>query len=114
MMRAAIDRGSTEPLWLLLGARFEDDLLYRDELASLTSRHPNVRAIYTLSRPEPGWTGLVGYVQTHVPLLWTELSAEAEPHVYVCGLERMVKAVRDLVRKDLGAPRERVHSERYD
>ena len=37
-----------------------------------------------------------------------------EPHIYVCGLERMVSAVRHLARKEMGLPRERVHSERYD
>jgi NADPH-dependent ferric siderophore reductase len=32
----------------------------------------------------------------------------------VCGLERMVASVRDLLRKQMGVPREQVHSERYD
>jgi ferredoxin-NADP reductase len=37
-----------------------------------------------------------------------------DPHVYICGLEKMVSAVRQLARKELFLPRERVHSERYD
>jgi ferredoxin-NADP reductase len=48
--------------------------------------------------------------------LWTELAAQdrGEPHLYVCGLERMITAVRHLVRQEMGIARLRVHSERYD
>jgi hypothetical protein len=54
-------------------------------------------------------------VQTHVERLWSELAAlGAPPHAYVCGLQRMVGSVRDLLRKDMAIPREQVHSERYD
>lgn len=121
MLNAALSGRLTaparEPLWLLLGVRYEQDLLYREELERLAAEHPNVRVLFTLSRGDEQWTGLRGYVQEHLPALLGELSEHAsglEPHVYVCGLERMVKAVRDIARKQLALPRERVHSERYD
>jgi NAD(P)H-flavin reductase len=97
---------------VLLGVRHEDDLLYRDELEALAAAHSNLRFVPTLSRGDDSWSGRRGWVQTHVPDLWRALGDDA--HLYVCGLERMVKAVREVVRKELGAPRERVHSERYD
>jgi ferredoxin-NADP reductase len=57
-------------------------------------------------------------VQTHLAQDWHTLAAAAPqgapPHAYICGLQRMVGAVRDLLRKDLGAERQQVHSERYD
>jgi NADPH-dependent ferric siderophore reductase len=34
--------------------------------------------------------------------------------VYICGLQKMVSAVRDLLRKEMGLERQQVHSERYD
>jgi NADPH-dependent ferric siderophore reductase len=40
--------------------------------------------------------------------------AESAPHAYICGLQRMVGSVRELLRKEMGLPRERVHTERYD
>jgi ferredoxin-NADP reductase len=40
--------------------------------------------------------------------------AGAPPHVYICGLDRMVSTVKDLCRKELGVDRKRVHIERYD
>jgi len=120
MLLAAIAAGSQTPAWLLLGVRRETDLLYGAELAAIAAANPFVRFDATLSQPGDGWTGRRGYVQTHVRGMWEELSAlgagtpAAAPHVYVCGLERMVGSVRELVRKEMGLPRQQVHSERYD
>ncbi len=113
MMASALAQASTAPLWLLFGVRTEADILYGEELASWSARHPRVRVEITLSRPSPSWRGRSGYVQTHVAGLWSELAAPSA-HVFVCGLERMVKSVRDVCRKELGIDRKHVHQERYD
>jgi len=101
--------------------RREEDILYRDELGALAAAHPHLRLVPTLSQPSAGseWKGRRGYVQTHVQELLGELAALPEssgrlPHAYICGLHRMVGSVRELLRKDMGLPRERVHTERYD
>ncbi|MFO0660287.1 MAG: FAD-dependent oxidoreductase [Polyangiaceae bacterium] len=116
MIHAALREGATEPLVLLLGVRHGEDRLYADELAELEAKHPGFKAHFTLSRPSPEWKGRTGYVQTHVDELWKGLvdAGRGAPHVYICGLERMVKAVRDKLRKEHTVPRDRVHSERYD
>jgi len=116
MLRDAVGEADARTVWLLFGVRTEADILYREELDALAARHPNVRVFYTLSRPHDAWAGLTGYVQTHVPKLWDELAAlgQGAPHAYVCGLHRMVGAVRDLLRKDMGVARTQLHSERYD
>jgi ferredoxin-NADP reductase len=120
MLLDAIARGEKRPLWMVFGVRTEADLLYREELDALAATHAQVRVLYTLSRGDASWSGRTGYVQTHVEKLWRELEAhgastgDGAPHAYICGLHRMVGSVRDLLRKDLGATREQVHSERYD
>ena len=117
MMRAALARAPKTPLWLLFGARYEEDILYRDEMEAFAASDPRVRYVVTLSRPGDGWKGARGYVQAHVPSLLRDLDAaspEARPHVFVCGLERMVKSVRELCRGELGVDRKHVHTERYD
>lgn len=117
MLHASLRAGSRPPLWLLFGARREEDILYKDELEAITRENPTIRYEITLSQPRPSWTGLRGYVQTHVPELLRELRASAspdEPHIYICGLDRMVSAVRDLARKELNVDRKHVHLERYD
>jgi ferredoxin-NADP reductase len=114
MIKHALAKGETSPMVLLFGVRREEDRLYQDEMEALAKAHPSFRAFYTLSRPNPGWGGKTGYVQTHVEALWRELEASGPPHAYICGLERMVGAVRDLLRKQMNVERKQVHSERYD
>lgn len=117
MIQAALTAGDTAPLWLLFGARHEADILYRDELSRWAAEHPHLRYEITLSRPTSGWTGRHGHVQAHASELVRDLRAlggGADPHAYICGLDRMVSSVKDLLRNELALPRKHVHTERYD
>ena len=114
MFKDALAAGETSRMTLLFGVRHEADRLYLEELDALTAKHPNFRVIYSISQPASDWSGLRGYVQTHAEALWRELEVAGPPHIYICGLERMVGAVRDLLRKQMGVDRKQVHSERYD
>lgn len=99
------------PLGLLLGVRNESEILYRAEFEALAATHPRFSFHVTLSRPSPAWQGMTGYVQTQLPKL---LDLHVRPHVYVCGLSRMVSGVRKVLKDDLGYDRRSIHSERYD
>ena len=99
---------------LIFGARTEEDLIYRDELEKAGQSCPLLHVEYTLSRGADSWTGRRGYVQTHVRELWEKLAEHGAPHAYICGLEKMVSAVRALLREEMQVPRQQVHSERYD
>lgn len=112
-MRAMLQRlareGSPRDVTLLLGVRTPADALYDDELRELAREAPWFRYELTLSRPEAGWSGRSGYVQTHLAEL-----ALPGCHAYVCGLNAMLKAVRGELKGALGFTRERIHTERYD
>lgn len=116
MVGAAKRAGAGAHLWVLFGARFEEDILYRDEFEALAAEHPETRYAVTLSRAGEGWSGRRGYVQLHVAEMLAGLTeaAGAAPHVFICGLDRMVTTVKDLCRNELGVDRKRVHVERYD
>ena len=116
ILEDALAKGDARPLWLLFGVRREEDLIYRSELDGLAREHGNVRVDYTLSQGSDAWTGRRGYVQTHARALWEELAARGQgaPPTYICGLQRMVGAMRDLLRKDMAIERQLVHTERYD
>lgn len=109
MLQDMIARGVSAPTTLLLGVRTTRDALYADEFRAMAAAHPWLRFELTLSRPDPGWTGRAGYVQTHLE----ELSAEG-CHAYVCGLNAMLKEVRRALKESLGFTRDRIHTERYD
>lgn len=113
--RALLDEGA--PTTVLFGVRTEADILYRDEFEALAAAHPSVRLEVTLSRPSGAWRGRTGYVQTHARELWMQLgddAARAAATAYVCGLDKMVKAVKDVLRNEVGVGRRQVQQERYD
>lgn len=101
-----------EPVTLLLGARTRDDLLYRDELATLAASTAGLRFEPTLSRGDDAWSGRRGYVQTHLRELVAQLGGDCD--VYACGLHKMLRELRRTMKEDLGFARERLHTERYD
>ncbi|MBX3226313.1 MAG: FAD-dependent oxidoreductase [Labilithrix sp.] len=113
MILDAVAKGDDAPMTLLFGVRTPEDRLYADELDALAASRPSFQVHYSLSRAGDDWTGRRGYVQTHVEELYRALGAP-NAHVWICGLERMVGAVRDLLRKQMGVERKQVHTERYD
>jgi|SRR5208283_370405 len=96
--------------WLLFGARFEQDLYYRGEFERLATEHANFHFLPTLSRGGPGWPALRGYVQEHLESI---VGGRTDMHAYICGLDKMVKANRELL-KNLGWDRTAIRYEKYD
>jgi ferredoxin-NADP reductase len=97
-------------LWLLFGNRTEKDIYYHDEFLRLAQDHANFHYLPTLSRGSAEWPGLRGYVQEHVPGV---VQGRTDMHAYICGLDKMVKANRELL-KGLGWDRKAILYEKYD
>ncbi len=70
----------------------------------------NFHYLPTLSRGADEWQGLRGYVQEHVPGI---VQGRADMHAYICGLDKMIKANRELL-KGLGWDRKSILYEKYD
>ena len=104
------ERHQERGFWLLFGARCEQDIYYHDEFERLADEHSNFHFMPTLSRGAPEWTGLRGYVQEHVKEI---VGTRADMHAYICGLDKMVKANRELLRS-LGWERTSIRYEKYD
>jgi ferredoxin-NADP reductase len=103
-------RHQGKQLSLVFGNRTEKDIYYHEEFLNLANEHPNFHYLPTLSRGAPEWQGLQGYVQEHVPAI---AQGRTDMHAYVCGLDKMVKANRDLL-KSLGWDRKSILYEKYD
>jgi len=106
----------TQPrITLLFGVRYEEGLLYRDELEALAKEYPSFRFLPTLTRPGPNWEGRVGRVQKHLDEALALASPEQakDVDVYICGLHEMVADIRkELLAR--GFDRKQIISERYD
>ncbi|WP_404389834.1 PepSY domain-containing protein [Pseudoalteromonas phenolica] len=105
-------RQDESDLTLIYGARTEDDLLYCDELNSLSEQHKNFSYIPTLSNPSEQWQGHSGYVQQvllpylsqNVKFLYTEF--------YLCGPEAMMSEVEQII-TDVGIPSNQIFKDKF-
>jgi ferredoxin-NADP reductase len=104
------DRHQGCQFWLLFGARREQDIYYREEFEHLAAEHDNFHFLPTLSRGAAEWKGLRGYVQEHLAEI---VGTRTDTHAYICGLEKMVEANRELL-KSLGWDRTSIRYEKYD
>jgi ferredoxin-NADP reductase len=103
-------RHEGKQFWLVFGNRTEKDIYYHGEFLQLAAEHANFHYLPALSRGSGSWCGLRGYVQEHVRPL---AEGRTDMHAYICGLEKMVKANRELL-KLLGWDRKSIRYEKYD
>jgi len=103
-------RHQNRSFFLLFGSRTEKDIYYHQEFLHLAAEHATFDYLPTLSRGGPEWKGLRGYVQEHVPGI---VQGRAEMNAYICGLDKMIKANRELL-KGIGWDRKSIRYEKYD
>ena len=95
---------------LILGSRYENLLLYKEEFEELEKAYPNFRFWPTVTRPTEAWQGRTGRVQPH---MWEAIGERRDLHVYICGLKEMVDEVRAQL-KEAGFDRKHIIFEKYD
>ncbi len=124
---AGEDLSGGREIWMVYGTRYATDIYYQDYFEKLAAERGNFHYIATLSRPDEAWPGSRGYVQEFVEKVVAEHAAkshaQAEPsvaegggfniHAYICGLNEMVAANREVLKK-LGWQRKQIVFERYD
>ncbi|MBE0658019.1 MAG: oxidoreductase, partial [Bryobacteraceae bacterium] len=109
-LQAPVVLDSRHPVTLLLGARYEESLLYRAEFEDLERTRPGFRFLPTTTRPSPSWQGYTGRVQAHIDSI---IGSRTDLDVYICGLRAMVDEVRSLL-AGRGFEKGRVIYEKYD
>jgi CDP-4-dehydro-6-deoxyglucose reductase len=95
---------------LIFGARYEKDILYRDEFEYLTQVIPNFKYDVALSR-EDNWQGYKGYVHP----IYAEAYKQARPDVdfYLCGWANMIDDAVAKLMVDLKYDRSQIFYELY-
>ena len=95
--------GQGHHFYVLLGASYQDELVYDQELAELAQSHPEcVQFVATVSRPdEPrndGWTGEKGRVNNLTERYLAEFNLpKDDTMVYTCGHPGMIADVKERV-----------------
>jgi ferredoxin-NADP reductase len=112
MLRHRQAAGAQIRVRLLYSSRTFDSIIYRDELADLSSSGTGLDVIHTLTRAQPpGWTG---YARRIDPAMLTEVVRPLgrSPQVFICGPTLLVEAAANgLVQAGIGASR--IRTERF-
>jgi ferredoxin-NADP reductase/Fe-S-cluster-containing hydrogenase component 2 len=95
---------------LVLGFRTEADAIFRDEIAALQARSPNLHVTATLSRADASWGGRKGKIDA--ALLNEAVPGLGAKLAYVCGPTPMMDAVKTALR-GLGVPEARIRMEAF-
>jgi ferredoxin-NADP reductase len=112
MLRERASAEQKPPAVLLYSSRTVDEVIYRDELASLTTNDTGLRVLQTLTRSQPsGWTGYDRRIDR--PMLTEAIAAAGpQPLVYICGPTLLVEAAANAL-VELGVPPAQVRTERF-
>src|SRR5690606_34666510 len=98
-------------IFLLYGCRTPDDIIFREELEYLQRRHPNLRVVITISRPEgTDWKGPTGRITKE--LITQSVPDLPRRYVHICGPVPMMEATKQIL-AELGVPRERIKLEAF-
>ncbi len=96
-------------IYLIFGCRTKADLLYFEELKSLSNKMANFHYIPTLSREN--WEGAAGYVHAVYETILTE-TANLNATFMLCGWKAMIDEAKQKI-VALGYDKKAVHSELY-
>jgi len=95
------NRGKFKGVTLLYGARFPEDLVYRDEIKSWAER---IKVMVTLSKATEQWSGLRGRVTDHLK----NIALDKDTIAVVCGSPTVMASVTDELIK-YGLSRENIY-----
>jgi predicted ferric reductase len=106
-----LERGDHRPVVLFYAGATYEDLTFREQIDSLRDKM-DVKVVYVLTNPGPGWTGETGYVtaevlQRHLPKQFQRMQ------YFVCGPGPMMDSLEKILH-EIGVPTEFIHTERFD
>lgn len=111
MLRHGVAADPGRPVTLLYSARGSRELAFWGELNGLTTRHPHVRVVGTVTDPDGGWEGRVGRIDR---ALLTACVPEAAHSVFMmCGPAALIGDIRDAL-LEMGVPERQVRSELFE
>jgi predicted ferric reductase len=111
ILRQLKAEGYPHPLRLIYGNRVETQILYRDEIDTL-SQTLDFQVHYVLSEPPPGWAGLSGDLTPDVLARCLDPLKGDDWLYFVCGPPVMINAVERAL-LDRNIPASRIIEERF-
>ena len=110
MIRYSTDKGLNASIVLLYSNSHEDDIVFEDDLESMSRQNPNLKVVNTITRPSPTWKGLKGRIDRD--MIVREVPDYANRVFFTSGPWKMVDAILALL-KDLGIPENQIKREYF-
>jgi ferredoxin-NADP reductase len=113
MLRWIVDTAADVDAHLLVSAKSPRDIIFRNELNWMSSRHSGIRVGVTCTSRVTGadsWTGLTGRCDEKMLKLFTPDLLER--HIFMCGPPPFMEAVKETLRL-LGFPLANLHTESF-
>jgi ferredoxin-NADP reductase/DMSO/TMAO reductase YedYZ heme-binding membrane subunit len=111
VVRCLTDRGWAGQMYLLFSVRKVADIVFRDELAYLQQRHPNLHVKITVTQdPDTTWDGARGTITRE--LIEGFGAGSARGPVMLCGPDPMMTAMRALL-VAMGIPDGEIYQEAF-
>jgi glycine betaine catabolism B len=113
MLRWIVDTAADVDAHLLVSAKSPRDIIFRNELNWMSSRHSGIRVGVTCTSRVTGadsWTGLTGRCDEKMLKLFTPDLLDR--HIFMCGPPPFMEAVKETLRS-LGFPLANLHTESF-
>ncbi len=108
IIRYAMDNKLKTDIILLYSSRFDDEIIFKNELEEMQRLNRNLKVVYTVTQPTDKWKGLRGRIDKE--MIQKVIPDYLQRVFYVCGPPRMVEAMA-VILKDLNIPEDRIKQE---
>lgn len=110
MIRYATDEKLDTKITLIYSNRFEDEIVFKDELEEMQKQNMNLRVVYTVTRPGEKWNGYRGRIDKE--MIQKEIPDYMERVFYICGPSKMVEAMVSVL-KEMDIPDKQIKQEYF-
>lgn len=110
MIRYCTDKQLKTNIILLYSNRFEDEIVFKNELEEMQRQNKNLKVIYTVTRPSEKWNGHRGRINRE--MIQQEVPDYMGRVFYICGPPRMVEAMV-VILKEMNLPDKQIKQEYF-
>lgn len=108
--REVASKGLPLDIHIIYGSRDPSDIVFKDELAALAAKNPNIRLDVVISEPPEDWRGLCGFMNRE--MIFDLVGPVEGKTFFICGPPAMYPLCEGAL-ESLGVPRRLVRREAY-
>ncbi len=96
IIRYATDNQLKTNMILLYSNRYENEIVFKNELEEMQKQNKNLKVVHTITRPSDKWKGFTGRINRE--MIQKVIPDYVERIFYICGPPRMVEVVVEILK----------------